>query len=71
MRNTNYSSLEKQPQYSILSSKEKPMGAYINQLPMQDFQLEHWRSAYKNINAATRHFYTGSSYAQAQNILKI
>ena len=40
MRNTNYSSLDKQTPFSILSSKEKPLGAYINQLPMQDFQLE-------------------------------
>ena len=29
---------------------------------MQDFQLEQWRQAYKNINTATRHFYTGSSF---------
>jgi len=35
---------------------------FINQLPMQDFHLEQWRTAYKNINSATRHFYTGSSY---------
>eukprot|EP00347_Sterkiella_histriomuscorum_P004719 403359372 len=36
--------------------------APIHQVPMQDFQLETWRNAYRTTKSATRHFYTGTSF---------
>jgi hypothetical protein len=51
--------------YAGAGGKKK---AVINQLPMQDFHLEQWRNAYKNINSATRHFYTGSSFPAVAKI---
>jgi hypothetical protein len=57
-----HSSIER---YSMPAPKKT---SFINQLPMQDFHLEQWRSAYKNIGSATRHFYTGSSFPAVAKI---
>ncbi len=50
------------PMVSTALNPLQPKQAMIHQLPMQDYQLEKWRNAYRSSQSASRHFYTGSSF---------